>query len=88
MKLEAFQSDKGDCLLLTAGDGTRVLVDGGMRGSYSEHVAPALGAIAAAGGRLDLVCVSHIDQDHIAGVLQLMADEVAWRVADFQHGSG
>jgi len=88
VKLEAFQSDKGDCLLLTAGDGTRVLVDGGMRGSYSRHVAPALGEIAAAGGRLDLVCVSHIDQDHIAGVLQLMADEVAWRVADFQHGSG
>jgi hypothetical protein len=88
VKLEAFQSDKGDCLLLTAGDGTRVLVDGGMRGSYSKHVAPALGAIAAAGGRLDLVCVSHIDQDHIAGVLQLMADAVAWRVADFQHGSG
>ena len=69
MKLEAFQSDKGDCLLLTAGDGTRVLVDGGMRGSFSQHVAPALGEIAAAGGRLDLVCVSHIDQDHIAGVL-------------------
>ena len=88
MKLEAFQSDKGDCLLLTAADGTRVLVDGGMRASYSQHVAPALGEIAAAGGRLDLVCVSHIDQDHIAGVLQLMADEVAWRVADFQHGSG
>jgi hypothetical protein len=84
VNLRVFQADKGDCVLLTAADGTRVLVDGGMRGSYSRHVAPALGEVAAAGGRLDLVCVSHIDQDHIGGVLQLLADEVAWRVADFQ----
>jgi hypothetical protein len=28
--------------------------------------------------------VSHIDQDHISGVLQMMDDEVAWRIHDFQ----
>lgn len=88
MRIEVFQSDKGDCLLLTGAGDTRVLVDGGMRSSYSEHVAPALGAIAQGGGALDLVCVSHIDRDHIAGVLQLMDDEVDWRVRDYQHGTG
>lgn len=88
MRLQVFQSDKGDCLLLTGRDGTRVLVDGGMRSSYTAHVAPALGRIARDGGELDLVYVSHIDQDHISGVLQLMEDQVAWRVRDYQHGSG
>ena len=50
MKLTVFQSEKGDCLLLTSEDGTRrVLVDGGMRPSYQEFVAPVLGALHEAG---------------------------------------
>jgi Metallo-beta-lactamase superfamily. len=84
MELTVFQSDKGDCLLLTGADGRRVLVDGGMRPSYSEHVAPALGKLRNANESIDVVYVSHIDQDHISGVLQMMDDEVAWRVHDFQ----
>jgi beta-lactamase superfamily II metal-dependent hydrolase len=89
VNLTVFQSDKGDCLLLTGAGGERVLVDGGMSKAYAEHVAPALGALAAAGKALDLVYVSHIDQDHISGVLRLMDDLVAWRVHDFQvtHGN-
>jgi Metallo-beta-lactamase superfamily len=88
MRIEVFQSDKGDCLLISGRDGTRMLADAGMSSSYSEHVAPALGRIAGKGGELDLVYVSHIDRDHIGGVLQLMEDHVAWRVRDFQHESG
>ena len=88
MRIEVFQSDKGDCLLIGGRDGTRILADAGMRSSYSEHVAPALGRIAGKGDELDLVYVSHIDRDHIAGVLQLMEDLVAWRVYDFQRESG
>jgi beta-lactamase superfamily II metal-dependent hydrolase len=88
MKIEVFQSDKGDCLLISGRDGGRILADAGMRSSYSEHVAPALGRIAQSGGELDLVYVSHIDRDHIGGVLQLMEDHVAWRVRDFQRESG
>jgi hypothetical protein len=88
VKLTVFQSDKGDCLLLTGADGTRLLADGGMRDSYAEHVAPALGALRKHDLALDLVYLSHVDQDHIAGILQLMDDEVAWRVHDFQISSG
>jgi beta-lactamase superfamily II metal-dependent hydrolase len=88
VKLTVFQSDKGDCLLLTGAGGERVLVDGGMSASYAQHVAPALGALRAQGHALDLVYVSHIDEDHIAGVLQLMDDLVAWRVHDFQVANG
>ena len=43
MRLTAFQSDKGDCLLLTDTAGARhILVDGGMPVSYKAHVAAAL----------------------------------------------
>jgi beta-lactamase superfamily II metal-dependent hydrolase len=81
VKLTVFQADKGDCLLLTGKDGTTILVDGGMRASYLEHVAPELSKL---NGDIDLLYVSHIDQDHIAGVLQLLNDAVEWRVFDFQ----
>lgn len=88
MKLRVFQSDKGDCLLLHGADGKKVLVDGGMRSSYSRHVAPALDRLRRQGEVLDVVYVSHIDQDHISGVLQMMDDEVEWRVHDFQVEGG
>ena len=88
MNIRVFQAGKGDCLLLTATDGTRVLVDGGMREDYRVHVAPALARIRKQDLDLDLVYVSHIDRDHISGVLQLMDDLVAWRVFDYQRGAG
>ncbi|MCA1634667.1 MAG: MBL fold metallo-hydrolase [Acidobacteria bacterium] len=88
MNLTVFQSDKGDCLLLTGADGRMVLVDGGMRASYSKHVAPALGKLRDAGQLVDAVYVSHIDQDHISGVLQMMDDEVEWRIHEFQKTVG
>jgi beta-lactamase superfamily II metal-dependent hydrolase len=84
MKLTVFQSDKGDCLLLASADQKHVLVDGGMSSSFTRHAARSLGQL----GALDLVYLSHIDQDHIAGILELMDDIVAWRVHDLQLASG
>ncbi|MFQ5742151.1 MAG: MBL fold metallo-hydrolase [Acidobacteriota bacterium] len=88
MKLTVFRADKGDCLLLTSSNGTNILADGGMRDSYRQHVAPALGKLHQDGQVLDLVYLSHIDQDHIAGILQLVNDLVDWRVFRYQTTNG
>lgn len=69
MKIRVFRSDKGDCLLLRTTRGRTLLVDGGMPQSFEEWVKPALEKLSPP--RLDVVCVSHIDQDHIGGVLRL-----------------
>ena len=87
MNLTVFQSDKGDCLLLSS-DRRNVLIDGGMRASYTEHVAPTLDRLRRGGEQLDLVYVSHIDQDHVSGVLQLLDDLVDWQVHEFQRDNG
>ena len=84
MRLQVFQASKGDCLLVTSEDGKRVLVDGGMADSYRDHVAPALGKLREQRQPIDLLYVSHIDDDHIGGVLKLLSDEVEWRAFDFQ----
>ena len=75
--LEALQANDGDCLLLhyAAAPGnatTRVLIDGGSRGIYRSIIKPRLDALRGP-QPLDLrmVMVSHIDADHITGVLDL-----------------
>jgi ribonuclease BN (tRNA processing enzyme) len=79
MEMTIFQSNKGDCLMLSGSDGVHILVDGGMKGSYTEFVSPTLNQMQQEGEEIDLVCLSHIDDDHIGGILRMMEDEVLWR---------
>jgi len=88
MKLHIFQSAQGDCLLLEAADDRLVLCDGGMRSSIESHVRDELAKLRDAGRELEYVYVSHIDRDHISGVLQLLEDEVEWRVFEYQREEG
>ena len=76
MRLRVFQANDGDCLLLTSSDNRHMLIDGGRSGSYIEHVSKTVSAL----GELDVVCVSHIDADHITGILAMLESEVDWRI--------
>jgi beta-lactamase superfamily II metal-dependent hydrolase len=88
MRLTVFQADKGDCLLLETADDKRILIDGGTSSSFKDHVAATLGSLREANKPLDVVYVSHIDDDHIGGVLALLETELDWRVHDFQVAAG
>ena len=89
MQLQMFRSGKGDCLLLSNSANTvRILVDGGMPEAYKAHVAKTLGKLRAAKKMIDLAYVSHIDQDHIGGILRMLDDEVLWRVHEYQTSNG
>jgi L-ascorbate metabolism protein UlaG (beta-lactamase superfamily) len=74
-----YQSSKGDCLLIEGSNGGRVLCDGGMSASMRDHVRESLSRLDG----IDAIYVSHIDQDHISGVLALLQDALAWKV--FRH---
>ena len=80
MRITLLPSEKGDCLFVES-DGIAILADGGMPGSYKEEVRPFLGAWAKAnpGRAVDLLYVSHVDQDHIGGALRLLEDMVEGR---------
>lgn len=86
VELRAFHVGDGDCLLMTASgdaDGPRepmnILIDGGRSGKFSKHVTPYLYDNANL-KTIDLVVVSHIDNDHISGILRLLKDKVKRRV--------
>jgi hypothetical protein len=69
---------QGDCILLEYGDSERphrVLIDGGMPGTW-KHLKEALQAIPKAQRRFDLLVVTHVDLDHIGGVLKLFDSEL------------
>jgi len=92
MKLVIFRSSKGDALLIshTNGNGknSNILVDGGMSTSFKNSVAPYLNKeIKDKNEDIDLLCVSHIDDDHIVGVIKLMELQAQWRVYDFHNGN-
>jgi len=95
MKIKAFEGASGDCVLLTSSNGRNILVDGGLVKrqfgtvlSYQYNVAPEMAAMRDRGEKLDLVCVSHVDQDHIGGILAMLNDEFDWRVYDHQKAQG
>lgn len=80
LSLEALQAKHGDSLILHYGDAkkpTFALIDGGPPGVFKAAVAPRLKGLRdrwAADGTLNLefAMVSHIDQDHVYGVMELL----------------
>ncbi|MCY6382627.1 MBL fold metallo-hydrolase [Hoeflea prorocentri] len=73
LTLRAIRAKHGDCLLLFAEDAT-VLVDGGPSGVYQRFLRDQLEALPKNGDEpplIDLLMVSHIDADHIDGILDL-----------------
>jgi hypothetical protein len=74
--LRAVQAAFGDCFIVEFGSAAHplyILVDGGPRDTYVEHLESELRAIAAANGRLAFAVLSHVDNDHIIGLLDLFA---------------
>ncbi|CUS44448.1 MAG: hypothetical protein V4610_16270 [Pseudomonadota bacterium] len=87
--LEPLAARHGDCLLLhygpAAAPGT-ILIDGGPSQVYGKTLKPRLKTLKAKrpGGAfaIDLLVVSHIDDDHIRGIIDFTED---WRDAKTDH---
>lgn len=75
--LEVLRAHKGDCLILhygTAETPRLMLIDGGPSDVYGPQLAPRLLDLQGDKDTLpiDVVMVSHIDDDHIKGILDLI----------------
>jgi beta-lactamase superfamily II metal-dependent hydrolase len=84
--LDVRRAKKGDCLILHYGSKTEpglMLIDGGPADVYQPHLKPRLAELRKARGLgandplpVDLLMVSHIDDDHIKGVLELTKEMI------------
>jgi len=73
MRVHAVNAAEGDCLLLES-DRAFALIDGGIAGNYAANLQPYLLQEIGVGGHLKMVLVSHVDADHITGIIDLLAD--------------
>jgi ribonuclease BN (tRNA processing enzyme) len=82
MNLNVLQAAYGDCMILKSGSQSKssqtnsyhFLIDGGPASTYNIGLKEELQTIRGKGGRVDLLIVSHVDNDHINGLLKLMRD--------------
>lgn len=99
MNLEVLPARKGDCLIvrLTDDDTERlILIDGGPAGVWGDDLMDRLLELReerAPDGRLfiDLLVVSHVDDDHINGIIRLLesidADDFPVEIGEIWHNS-
>jgi beta-lactamase superfamily II metal-dependent hydrolase len=76
LRIDALAADEGDCLWVEYGTSERryrILIDGGRSRTYGKLRSKA-DHLAADERRFELLVVSHIDRDHIEGVLDLLED--------------
>lgn len=80
LRIEMLPALHGDCLLVAWGDGRRtrrMLVDGGPIGAFGKLQA-RLDALPAGDRRFELMVLSHVDTDHIDGLVRLFAQPQPW----------
>ncbi len=71
------QAEHGDCILVQGefdGQPRNILIDGGLSRTYIHRKRPQilkklLEKIKGTNQRIDLLVLSHVDEDHIAGLL-------------------
>ncbi len=77
LRLHVVQADYGDCLVLeygAEGSAKYILIDGGPDGVYASYLKGKLEEIAAQKGRLDLVVLTHVDEDHVVGLVDMLSE--------------
>lgn len=77
LRIEMGKAQHGDCLLVewSNADGAerRMLIDGGPIGAY-DALASRLSALPADSRSFELMVLSHVDTDHIEGMVRLFAE--------------
>lgn len=72
VQIELFPALGGDCILISFEEiDYRILIDGGYKETFSHSLAAVLTALEANGKGIDLLVVTHVDNDHIMGIIGL-----------------
>lgn len=86
INIELIQAAQGDCIWIEYGEDPdalhRILIDGGTRGTY-KHLKKRIESLHLDERHFELLVITHIDADHIAGILKIFEeDELGVSFAD------
>jgi len=71
IRFEFFEAGCGDSILVSTDEGTNVLIDGGVTETYKNEISYRIDEL----DKLNLVILTHIDNDHICGLIELINDK-------------
>jgi beta-lactamase superfamily II metal-dependent hydrolase len=75
-RITLFPAEDGDCILVETGSAAsphRLLIDGGRKPTYSNHFAKIFAQRTDDRPAIDLLVLTHVDADHIEGLLEFIA---------------
>ncbi|MGB6130126.1 MAG: MBL fold metallo-hydrolase [Psychrilyobacter sp.] len=77
INLKILPASYGDCFLITIREEnsvTNILIDGGLSKTYDDHLKQLLKELSEKGEKLSLIINTHIDSDHIRGLISLFRE--------------
>lgn len=76
LSIKLFPAEYGDCILLSIGKEKKynILIDGGLAKTYQKYIKPEIHHIKEMNQDLDLVICTHMDNDHICGLVQVLKE--------------
>lgn len=75
VRIEMLPANEGDCFLITlVEEDIHILIDGGTKETYQNCLKERLIQLNKDSKEIDLLVVTHIDNDHIGGIIELLRD--------------
>jgi len=84
MKISVFPALNGDSILAET-DLSCILIDGGYIATFKKHIKPKLQLLKAANKAVSHLIVTHIDNDHISGILKLVEENKSDRIIKIEN---
>lgn len=84
-RLNVLPARYGDCIWIEYGEDPvrRILIDGGAPGVYKKTLKPRLQQLPDEARNFELLVVTHVDYDHIRGIIELaLDDELPFKAKD------
>jgi beta-lactamase superfamily II metal-dependent hydrolase len=79
IKIKTFQAEHGDAFLLSFGDNEdiNILIDMGLAQTYEKKIKPELKILKENEKKIDLLVITHVDNDHITGAITFIEENRA-----------
>lgn len=74
MIITSFDAKNGDAIHIRSNKGTNIFVDMGYPETYNNYLSKRIEDIVNNGGVIDLLVITHFDNDHISGAISFLND--------------
>jgi beta-lactamase superfamily II metal-dependent hydrolase len=76
IEIKVFKASEGDSILVSFGSNkdTNIMIDMGLDTTYTNYIKPELIRLNKKGKKIDLLVITHVDNDHIFGAIEFIKE--------------